>query len=100
MTTTISSISSYTGTQSNEPVNSTEDLGDEAFLRLLVTQMQYQDPLNPQENEEFVAQLAQFSQLEQLTNARFVVGNVVPRNRIDEQCFDDPVARTRCHRLR
>ena len=38
-------------------------------LRLLVTQMQYQDPLNPQENEEFVAQLAQFSQLEQLTNA-------------------------------
>ena len=69
MTMSLSSISSYTGTQTNEVANSTEDLGDEAFLRLLVTQMQYQDPLNPQENEEFVAQLAQFSQLEQLTNA-------------------------------
>lgn len=43
-----------------------DDLGKDAFLNLLVTQMQYQDPLNPQANEEFVAQLAQFSSLEQL----------------------------------
>ena len=34
-----------------------------------MTQLQYQDPLNPTENEEFVAQLAQFSQVEQLTTA-------------------------------
>ena len=37
----------------------------EAFLMLLVTQFQYQDPLNPMEDKEFVAQLAQFSALEQ-----------------------------------
>jgi flagellar basal-body rod modification protein FlgD len=36
-----------------------------AFLMLLVTQFQYQDPLNPMEDKEFVAQLAQFSALEQ-----------------------------------
>ena len=44
------------------------DLGKEAFLKLLVTQMQYQDPLDPQDNAEYIAQLAQFSSLEQMTN--------------------------------
>jgi flagellar basal-body rod modification protein FlgD len=38
------------------------------FLNLFVTQMKYQNPLNPMDNTEFTAQLAQFSSLEQLTN--------------------------------
>ena len=41
-------------------------LGKDAFLQLLVTQMQNQNPLDPQENGEFVAQLAQFSSLESM----------------------------------
>ena len=44
------------------------DLDKEAFLQLLVTQMKYQDPLEPTDNTEYVSQLATFSELEQMTN--------------------------------
>jgi flagellar basal-body rod modification protein FlgD len=47
---------------------SSSTMGKEEFLQLLVTQLQNQDPLNPTENTEFVAQLSQFSSLEQLLN--------------------------------
>jgi flagellar hook assembly protein FlgD len=43
-----------------------DDLGKDAFLQLLVTQLQNQDPLDPQDNGEFLAQLAQFTSLESL----------------------------------
>ena len=46
----------------------TNDLDKDAFLQLLVAQMKYQDPLDPQDNSAFVAELAQFSALEQMTN--------------------------------
>lgn len=44
----------------------TDALGRDAFLSLLVTQLQHQNPLEPQADGEFLAQLAQFSSLEQL----------------------------------
>lgn len=43
-------------------------IGQEMFLKLLVTQMQNQDPMNPDDPTEFTSQLAVYSQLEQLTN--------------------------------
>ncbi len=54
--------------QSTEPKKSEKDdaLGRDAFLTMLVAQLQNQDPLNPMEGSDFSAQLAQFSQLEQL----------------------------------
>jgi flagellar basal-body rod modification protein FlgD len=42
------------------------EMGREEFLQLLVTQLQHQDPLEPTSNEDFIAQLATFSSLEQL----------------------------------
>lgn len=45
-----------------------QEMGKEEFLRLLVTQLSNQDPLNPMEGQEFAAQLAQFTSVEQLVN--------------------------------
>jgi flagellar basal-body rod modification protein FlgD len=45
----------------------TDQMGRDAFLRLLTTQLAHQDPTAPQDNGEMIAQLAQFSSLEQLT---------------------------------
>ncbi len=48
--------------------NKKNDLDKNAFLRLLTTQLANQDPLNPIEDREFIAQLAQFGSLEQMQN--------------------------------
>ena len=45
-----------------------ELLDKDAFLQLLVAQMQYQDPLEPTDNTEYISQLATFSQLEEMQN--------------------------------
>ena len=46
----------------------TRELGKDEFLKLFVTQMQNQDPMSPAQDGQFIAQLAQFSSLEQLNN--------------------------------
>ena len=53
------------------------ELGQDAFLRLMITQMNNQNPLEPQKNSEFVAQLAQFSSVESLQNLNSSVNGLV-----------------------
>ncbi len=52
----------------NKSKTSNNGMDKDAFLQLLVAQMQYQDPLEPTSNTEYIAQYAQFSQVEQLQN--------------------------------
>ena len=54
--------------KSQQTTTKTNDLDKDAFLQLLVAQLQNQDPLEPQDNGEFIAQMAQFSTLEQMNN--------------------------------
>jgi flagellar basal-body rod modification protein FlgD len=67
----LTAASSATGAdQTGIFATSGEDgLGRDAFLKLLVTQIQMQDPLEPMGAQEYIAQLAQFSSLEQLQSA-------------------------------
>lgn len=68
-----------TGTSSKSSTSSltgSSSLGKDSFLQLLVTQMQNQNPLDPQDNSEFVAQLAQFSSLETMQNLSTSVDSI------------------------
>jgi flagellar basal-body rod modification protein FlgD len=64
----IDSKTTSSTSSSTESTTGTSSLGKDAFLKLLVCQMQNQDPLDPSDNTEFVAQLATFSQLEEMQN--------------------------------
>lgn len=52
----------------NQSKTSNNGMDKDAFLQLLVAQMQYQDPLEPTSNTEYISQYAQFSQVEQMQN--------------------------------
>jgi flagellar basal-body rod modification protein FlgD len=64
----INSILANTGTSASAAAAETDTLGKDDFLKMLVAQLQNQDPLDPLDGTAFTAQLAQFSSLEQLDN--------------------------------
>ncbi len=64
--TTTSAVDSLSINKKTETKKNNNELGQAAFLELMITQMNNQNPLEPQDNSEFVAQLAQFSSVEGL----------------------------------
>ncbi|MBD3176257.1 MAG: flagellar hook assembly protein FlgD [Armatimonadia bacterium] len=65
----VNNVGASTSTGSDFMTEETlNQLGRNEFLTLLVTQLQNQDPLNPEKDTEFIAQLAQFSQLQETRN--------------------------------
>lgn len=61
----------YTDKQDNS------SLGKDAFLKILITQLQNQDPTSPMDDKEFIAQMAQFSSLEQMQNMTKAMENLL-----------------------
>ncbi len=63
----VGSTSNSAATEASSSTSKDKTLGQDAFLQLLVTQLKNQDPTNPTDNSEWIAQLATFSSLEKLS---------------------------------
>jgi flagellar basal-body rod modification protein FlgD len=59
-------------------------LGKDSFLKLLVTELRHQDPTKPMEDRDFIAQMAQFSSLEQMSNISREMRNLVASSKSSE----------------
>jgi flagellar basal-body rod modification protein FlgD len=69
-----------TSSTSTTPTTGTTAMGENEFLKLLTYQLKAQNPLTPYDSQEFASQLAQFSQLEQLTSIRSLLEEQVNSN--------------------
>jgi flagellar basal-body rod modification protein FlgD len=67
-------LSSY---QNQTTKTGSSNLGKDDFLKILITQLQNQDPTNPMEDKDFIAQMATFSSLEQMTNMNTTMSNFI-----------------------
>ena len=72
----VNSTTTTQPTTGTTPVNPGSQLGKDDFLKLLVAQLANQDPSNPTDSTQWMAQLAQYSSLEQMTNVASSVGKL------------------------
>lgn len=61
-------LDKISGNQENNQRRKSQVLDKDAFLKLMLTQLQHQNPLEPMDNSQQIAQMAQFSSVEQLSN--------------------------------
>jgi flagellar basal-body rod modification protein FlgD len=79
----VSGVSGTSGTNGTSALSSalsgmsSQFVSENTFLTLLITQLQNQDPMNPQDSSQFVSQLASFSSLEQMTAMNTSMNNVL-----------------------
>lgn len=79
-------------TQQNN--NKKSVLGKDDFLKLMISQLKNQDPLNPMDGTQYAAQLAQFTSLEQLTNLNANVSKSIDTNYLLTQSINNTLAAT------
>ncbi|MBZ0264417.1 hypothetical protein K8I28_07085 [bacterium] len=72
----------------------TKDLGKNEFLRLMMTQLSYQDPMNPMDATQFSSQLAEFSTVEQLANLTQTTENALNADMMLAQSINNTLSAT------
>ncbi|GIN37526.1 MULTISPECIES: flagellar hook assembly protein FlgD [Heyndrickxia] len=77
MANTIDPSLQYSSIKKTERKTGSDILGKDDFLKILMVQLQNQDPLNPMQDKDFIAQMATFSSLEQMTNMNRSIENLV-----------------------
>lgn len=88
--TTHATVTAYTSDTSDTSQNiDISTLGKNDFMKLLLAQMKHQDPMNPADNTEFVAQLAQFSSLEQMSEMNANLEGTLENNQMIAQAVNN-----------
>jgi flagellar basal-body rod modification protein FlgD len=77
MSTTNPISQALTGASTTQPKSAAQTLGKDDFLKLLVGQLQHQDPLSPSDDQQWIGQMAAFSQLEQVSNTAATTQKIV-----------------------
>jgi flagellar basal-body rod modification protein FlgD len=91
---TVNNVNSASAAQAalattSKSTSATTDVSTNEFLKLLVTQLQNQDPMNPMDNTEFLTQLASFSSMEQLVSINQGVTTLANASSSDTSTKDD-----------
>ncbi len=79
---TVDASQSATNYENKSDESARDELGKDAFLELLTTQLKHQDPLEPMDNTQFISQMAEFSSLEQMNNMNETLGEFLQTQKI------------------